>query len=521
MAGKTKPMSQIKQLLILHGQGHGKKAIARILRISKNTVKSYLSKLEFILGEEKGAFTIEDLIGLDDPVLEARFHAGNPSYKEEDRYVELKNNFPYYEKELKRRGVTRYLLWEEYRDQHQNGYSYAQFCFHLDQYKKACSPSLVLSHQPGEKLYVDFTGKTIHYVDQNTGELVECQIFAACLPYSGYSFAMALPDQSVEQFLYALSCCLNFFCGVPLALVPDNLKSAVITPNRYEPKLNQALEDFANHYGMSVVPARVRKPKDKAAVEGLVNLIYTRVFAKLRNITFFDISTLNTAISNKVREHNQTRMQQKPWCREERFLAEEKNHLQALPTEKFELKYYTRLTVSSNGHVYLGRDKHYYSVPYSLIGQRVKVIYTRSMVYIYHKGQQAAVHRRGRQQGSYTTVRDHLSSQHGHFLDRSPDYYMKQGSRISPALHDLMQALFSQDKYPEILYRSCDGLLSLGRKANPEAFEKACQVALENGVYSYSFIKNYLENRMDAAPDKSPPKSLPKHSNIRGTDYYN
>lgn len=380
MAGKIKPMSQIKQLLILHEQGNGKKAIARILGISKNTVKSYLSKLEFILDEGQGGLTIGDLIKLEDPVLEAKFHAGNPAYKEEDRYIELKKNFPYYEKELKKTGVTRHLLWQEYLEQHPDGYGYSQFCFHLGQHKKASKPSLVLSHQPGEKLYVDFSGKTMYYVDQQTAEQVKCQIFVACLPYSGYSFAMAIPDQSVEQFLHALACCLSYFGGVPKALVPDNLKAAVITANRYEPKLNRALEDFANHYGMSVVPARVRRPKDKSTVENLVNLIYTRVFAKLRNLSFFDLSSLNEAIAGKVREHNQTRMQQKPWCREERFLAEEKRHLQPLPVEKFELKHYTRLTVSSNGHVYLGRDKHYYSVPYQLIGQRVKVVYTRSVV---------------------------------------------------------------------------------------------------------------------------------------------
>lgn len=324
MAGKTKNMSQIKQLLILHSQGKGKKTIARTLSMSKNTVRDYLYKLHK-LTDGKGTLSISELISLENPELEAKFHAGNPAYKDDGRYEQFKNRIPYFIKELKRTGVTRHLLWQEYRQVHPGGYSYSQFCFHLQQQMIAARPSMVLSHKPGDKLFIDFAGDKLHYINRQTGELIACEVFVATLPYSDYGFAMAVESQQIPDFLYALEQCLLHLGGVPAALVPDNLKSAVIKANRYEPTLSQALDDFAAHYGTAVIPARVRSPKDKALVENQVKLVYSRVYAKLRNMQFFSINSLNKAIGEKMREHNQTRMQQKPYCREEHFLSDEKN----------------------------------------------------------------------------------------------------------------------------------------------------------------------------------------------------
>lgn len=520
MAGKPKSMSQIKQLLLLHQQGKGRKTIARILGMSKNTVRSYLEKLQALTNDPKTPVSIASLIKLENPELEAKFHVGNPSYKD-DRYEHFKGLIPYFLKELKRKGVSKHLLWQEYRQQHPEGYGYSQFCFHLQQQQVAAHPSMVLQHKPAEKLYIDFAGKKLHYVDKSSGELIECQVFVACLPFSDYSFAMAVHSQSTEDFLYALSCCLHQLGGVPLALVPDNLKAAVIKANRYEPRINQALEDFANHYQTTVVPARARKPRDKALVENQVKLIYSRVYAKIRNMRFFDIHSLNKAITEKIKDHNQTRMQQKPYCREERFLAEERKHLLPLPAQGFELKYYNELTVGKNNHIYLSEDKHYYSVPYKLIGQKVKVIYTRSMVYIFSKGKQQAVHIRNFQPGGYSSDKQHLCSQHRHYRDRSPDYYLQQAQKRSLVLHQLVGLIFSQNRYPEQLYKTCDGLFALHRMADSHTFEKACQIAMQYQNYSYRFIKNILENKMtQLEADQSEDKPLPSHRNLRGKQHY-
>lgn len=521
MAGKPKSMSQIKQLILLHAQGKGKKAIARILSISRNTVKIYLQKLDSLLSDNSHPLNIEALIKLEDPVLEAKFHAGNPAYKKlEGRYDLLKDQLPYFLKELRRKGVTRQLLWQEYKEQYPDGYSYGQFCFHLQQQILASKPSMVLFHKPGDKLFIDFAGTRVYYTDKQTGEAIACYLFVACLPFSDYGFAMAVSTQSISDFLFALSCCLLFLGGIPASLVPDNLKAAVSRANRYEPTIGRVMDDFANYYGTTVIPARAKKPKDKALVENHVKLFYTRVLAKLRNQAFFDLSSLNKAIAEKVQEHNQTRMQEKPYCREERFLAEEKQHLRPLPERPFELKYFTRLLVAKNNHIRLSEDKHYYSVPYKLIGQRVDVFYTGTMVYIFFKGEQLAVHIRSYQPGGYTIDKEHLCSHHQHYLDRSPDYYIRLATGQSAALRKLTEVLFNQNKHPEQLYKTCDGLLSLARKTDKQIFEQACMIALDNGIYSYQFVKNCIENKAVYQKEEKVDKPLPSHQNIRGREYF-
>ena len=509
MAGKPKRMGHIKQLIRLHGQGLGKKTIARRLGMSKNTVKAYLQKIE------TGEFGAESLLSLDEPVLEGKLFAGNPSYKQ-DRYDGIKDELAYFSRELEKVGVTRRVLWDEYRQSNPDGYGYTQFCHHLGQYMMAKNPSMVLQHKAGEKLFIDFAGKKLSYVDRETGEVIECQVFVACLPYSDYSFAMAVHTQGIGDFIYALSCCLSQLGGVPLTLVPDNLKAAIIKADRYEPDVNQVLEDFANHYNTTVTPARARKPQDKALVENQVKLIYIRVYAKLRNQQFFDLQSLNKAISERVNEHNQTRMQQKEYCRQEKFLSDEKHILSPLPATAFEIKYYKQLKVAKNNHIYLSTDKHYYSVPYAHIGGKAKVIYTHSMVRIYVKGQQVAIHQRNYKTGGYSTSKEHLCSQHRHYLDRSPEYYKKKALEKSNVFYQVVEKLFDQDKYPEQLYRTCDGLLGLQRKTDETQFEKACNMALEYGNCSYGFIQNIIKNKMTETVETVNEKPLPVHQNIRG-----
>lgn len=513
MAGKPKLMSQIKQLLQLYKQGESKKSMARILGISRNTVKTYLSKLSSLEAD------IDELLALDDPVLEKQFHIGNSAYKDM-RYEHLKSRLDYYTNELKQVGVTRQLLWEEYKSDYPDGYGRSQFFHHVFQHKKAAKPSMVLTHNPGEKLFVDFAGQKLTYVEQKTGEVIECPVFVACLPYSDYGFAMAVHHQSVEDFIYALERCLHFLGGVPQILVPDNLKAAITKADRYEPDINQALDDFANHYGMTVIPARVARPKDKSLVENHVKLVYSRVFAKLRKQHFFSQQDLNIAIGAMMLDSNQTRMQNKPWCREEKFLADEKHLLGPLPVQPFEIKYYNTYKVQQNNHILLGQDKHYYSVPYIYIGQIAKVIYTRSMVRIYIDGKCVATHSRNRTSHGYTTVKDHLCSTHQHYLARSPGYYIRRAKQCCEELHHFTQLLFDQNRPPEQLYRTCDGVLSLYRKTDKEQFKKSCNIAITHKIYSYKFIQKLIKNKAVDQQGDLPFKDLPDHDNVRGKEYY-
>lgn len=506
-------MSQVKQILRMHLQGKGIKTIARALSISKNTVKGYVGKAA------QTHMPIADLLELEDPVLEAKLWPGNPAYKDQ-RYEHLKEHLEYYSKELKKVGVNRVVLWEEYSTNNPNPYSYPQFCHHLHQYSRSTKPTMVMEHHAGDKLYIDYAGKKLSYIDRETGEEIFVQVFVACLPYSDYCFAMAVASQKIEDFIYALGCCLKDFGGVPQTLVPDNLKAAVIKASTYEPDLNQALEDFANHYGTSVTPARPLRPQDKSLVENQVKLIYSRVYAKLRNTQFFDLHSLNQAIREKIRAHNQTRMQGRDYCRQERFLAHEKHALRPLPAENFEIKYYREHKVAKNNHIHLGIDKHYYSVPYTYIGMKVKVIYTRSLVKIYSKGALIATHPRNPRKGGYTTRKEHLCSHHQYYKERSPTFYLQRGYAHSETLYEYMEALFKQDKYPEQLYKTCDGILNLARKTRPETFTKACVIALDNQNYSYRFLKQLLENKMTETQDQPIVKPLPDHTNIRGPKAY-
>lgn len=518
MAGKLIRMSTIKQVLQLHQNGLSNRRIAKELGLYKETVNEYIRKVK------DNGFDIAGLLTLEDPVLEARFSAGNPAYTE-SRFLVFKEKISYFEQELRRPHVTRYILWTEYRREHPDGYGYSQFCYHLNQLKAARQPSAILEHLPGGELYVDFAGDTMSYVDRDTGEVIRVQIFIACLPYSDYTFVMAVPSQTTDDFLYALSRALQHIGGSPKIVVPDNLKAAVIKADKYEPDLSRVMEDFANHYGFAVLPARPRQPRDKAAVENHVKITYHRVYAKLRNETFFSIEELNRAIEDKVKDHNQTRMQQKNYSREEKFLAEEKQLLAPLPQAGFELKYYASLSVSQNNCIYLGRDKHYYSVHYSYIGRKVSVIYTRTLVKIYFEGSCIATHPRTTGYG-YTTLKEHLCSTHQHYLERSPEYYIKQADKRSAALGKLIRRNFDKEEVPERIYRRCDGLLSLQRKTDPLVFEKACLYALDYDLLSCKSLQKIIENRAyefvenNKRETTTETEKRPSHENIRGKDYY-
>ena len=372
MPGTIIDMSKIKQVLQLSMNGISNHQIAKALSIDKETVNNYISKAK------RETLSFKELIKLDDPVLERRFHFGNPAYSDErlQTFMEL---LPFFVEELSNKHVTRYNVWQNYREAYPNGYGRSQFFFHLGQNLEAKKkPSTVLygSYNPGEKIFVDFAGDTLSYVNRDSGEIIKIQVFVASMPYTDYAFAMCVPSQKVEDFLYALRMCFEYLGGVPKIVVTDNLKSAVIKADKYEPTLNKALEDMGNHYGFVVIPCQPASPTQKALVENQVKLIYHRIYSKLRNRQFFSLQEINEAVWELLKAHNQTRMQQRTYSREEHFFSVEKGVLKPLPATPYQMRYYSDVTVQQNSHVYLSRDKHYYSVPYILIGRRAKIIYT-------------------------------------------------------------------------------------------------------------------------------------------------
>ena len=282
------------------------------------------------------------------------------------------------------------------------------------------------------------------------------------------------------------------------------------------------MEDFAEHYGLVVLPARPRKPKDKPSVKNAVKLIYQRVFAKLRNQLFFSLAELNAAITEKVRDHNQTRMQREPISRQERFLADEQHLLKALPGRPFEKRYYAELIVASNNCVLLGRDNRHYSVPFQYIGKKTQVIYTRTLVGIYCEGKQIAIHPREVGFG-YTTQFEHFASNNGHQMRRSPDYYIGLAAQRSAGLSRLIKRIFELEKTPELAFRTCDGLLKLQRKTQPDVFEEAIEIVYNNDLLGYKRVSGIIRQCALSKMQQTAQQTtlLPKHENIRGKGYYN
>ena len=508
-------MNKIKQALRLHIDGESNREIGRKLGIYKGTVNKYV-KMTKACG-----IPIPALLAMEEPEIERVLTNGNPAYSD-NRFQALKERLPYIISELQRKHVTMYLLWREYRGENPDGYGYTQFCFHVNQFTEAQKPSFVLSddREGGQYLFVDFAGDTLSYVDLDTGEEVRCQVFVATLPASDYGFAMAVHSQKIDDFLHALECCLRHIGGVPKIIVTDNLKAAVVKADRYEPAVNRVLEDMANHYGCFVQPARPLHPKDKALVEDHVKLVYRRVYAELRNRVFHSLEELNEAVAEKMAAHNRKRMQQHPYTREERFLAVDRPNLLPLPETDFEIRCHTDLKVSPNCCIYLGRDRHYYSVPFRLVGRQVHVEYTRTLVKVYSEGELVATHGRDRTPGKYTVVNEHLASHSLEYRNLSPDRYVERGWRALPELGELFKQMFMTSRMPpEMHYKTCDGLLALQRHTDPDLFRTACLTAVRFGRYNYHFVLQLVKSRCEGLRQQDP-QCPPDHANIRGPEQF-
>ncbi len=281
------------------------------------------------------------------------------------------------------------------------------------------------------------------------------------------------------------------------------------------------MEDLANHYGVAIVPTRSRKPQDKAWVERMVNIIYSRVYAVLRNDIFHDIHSLNQARLPLLEKHNALKMQDRDYSRRELFEREERQLLRPLPNDRYEIKYYLKLTLGTNNHVYIKRDHHYYSAPHRYIGQRCKVIYSARCVSIYLNGEQIAFHLRGTSSSRYTTNPDHLDKGKRYVLGLSPEKLLEMGKQVAPEVEQYLQVILSKPVYVEQAFKSCEGVLSFSRKVGKDRLVAACRRGILFNVYAYSFIKNTLDNHYDKIEDQpSDQYVLPLHENIRGAQQY-
>lgn len=507
-------MSILKQIIRQWCNGVPIKAIGRHVHVSRNTVKHYLKKVK-----EKG-FCCDELLKLEDHELATLMTDLQP-VETQDRYKHLADQFPMIFSELQRTGVNRWVLWNEYKSRYPDGYQYSQFCYHLSAWEKSQQATLHIEQQPADKLYIDFTGKHLHWVDRSTGEIHPVEVFAAVLGYSQMTYVEACPSQNQSCFIEALSSSLHYLGGVPKAIVPDNMKTAVIKSDKYEPTINQALSQWANHYETTILPTRSRKPRDKAIVEQAVRTIYSRIFAPLRDRIFYSVEEINQAIGEQLILYNKALFKGKDYSREDRFV-EEQPLLGPLSNERFQLKKTRWMTVMKNCHIRLSEDKHYYSVPYRYIGSKVKIVYTQKQVSIYHNYQRIAIHERNFRHFGYSTIKEHLPSTHQFVSEWSAEKFISWAEGIDQEVKKYILRILASKPYPEQAYRSCVGILSLDKKAGRKRLIAACRRAAHFGAYNYKTIQGIITNHLDEQPlpGEQLSMSLPDHENIRGAENY-
>ena len=517
MANKPISIIMIKSIIKFKIKGLSNSRIAGSLGISRTTLIKYIHNVS------KSGLSFEELDQLNEKDLADLFHTPDllNEIKNDKVSTELLEYFPYVNKMLTQVGFTRQLLWEQYKEKYPEGVQYSRFC---EAYSNWCSQgkgSSPMEHKAGEKLFVDYAGKKLEIVCPQTGLITKVEVFVATLGASQYTYVEASMSQKVPDFIKSIENSLIFFGGVPSCIVPDNLKSAVIKPHRIEPDINQQLLKFAMHYDTTIMPARVRKPKDKSVVEIAVNITYSRIYAKLYGKTFYSLNQLNKAIRELLNPYNEYPFQKKSGSRKSLFLDLEQQVLAALPVELYQIKTYKTVTVLKNYHVDFREDKHHYSVPYSYLGKKVTLIVDLSTVEVYYKHERIAVHPRNRRTSGYSTIKEHLPPKDRYQEGWSPEYFLAWAKRIGPNIEQMISKVLSKQLYPEQSYKTCIGILSFENKVGAERLSLACKRALAYDHISYKAIENILKNGLEQQELEIHTLPIPKHENIRGNEYYN
>jgi transposase len=504
-------MRRIKELLRLKFQvGLADRQIAQSCNMARSTVSEYIKRaiqagLSWPLPAE-----------LDEEELEKRLFrkAGRPTVNRaspdfKQVHEELRSN----------KSVTLQLLWQEYRNTEPEGYQYSQFCNLYREWAKHLDVVLRQTHKAGEKLFVDYAGPKVWIADGHGGHS-DASIFVAVMGASSYTYAEATAKQDLNSWIESHINTFEFLGGCPEVVVPDNLKAGVIRPCRYEPEINSTYAEMAAHYGVAIIPARPRKPRDKAKVESGVLVVERWILAALRHRTFFSIAELNAAIRELVDRLNQRPFRKLPGTRSELFAALDQPVLRPLPSERYSFAEWAPARVNIDYHVEL--DHHFYSVPYSLTRKKVELRYDFSTVEVFHQGVRVASHARSYKVGAATTVDEHRPECHRRYLEWTPSRLLEWAARAGSATGAVADSILKSRRHPEQSYRSCLGLIRLGQRYGQDRLEAACARALKFQACSYKKVKSILESGLDRQSESQEPESLQPlvHDNIRGADYF-
>ena len=510
MARTRIDMLKLKEILRL-GLGHGRsqREIADALGVGKTTVQEVLAR-----AGELG-FTWDAAQGVREYNLVEKFY---PRVVDPQAAQKLPH-WPDIFAELKKKGVTLSLIWQELREENPSFLSYSRFCVHYRDWQKLLGVTMRQEHKAGEKLFLDFAGPKIPYIDLETNEIREASVFVAVLGASSYTFALATADQSVPSWIHANRSALEFLGGVPEIEIPDNLKAAVTTPSRWEPKIHAMYLDFARHYGVAIIPARPRKPRDKAKVEVGVQVVERWIMARLRKLTFTSVAEINRAIAPLLEELNRKVMRHIGKSRIDLFLELEKPVLRPLPPTPFEMVSRKKAKVSMDYHIELMRS--YYSVPYRFVGKEVEVRFTASLVEIFCDAERIAIHRRTQVPGGRKTEAEHMPSHHRAQAEWTPERFLRWANEAGGEnTRALASEIMGRMAHPEQGFRSCRTLIRLTEQYGKQRVDQACAVILQRSRRTVVAVENLLKSEIKL-PTLKPKSNVGLHENIRGADYYN
>jgi transposase len=508
-------MRKLKEILRLKFDcGLKHRQIERAVGVSIGAVSKYCG-----LAERVG-LSWPVLEGLDDceieRLLQPAAHAVAPALRIEPDYAQV-------HRELKRKGVTLTLLWEEYRGEHpgEPTYRYTQFTQRYRDFAASLKRSMRQTHLAGEKLFVDYAGQTVPIWDEKTGGVAFAgQIFIAVLGASNYTFACATARQSMGDWLGSIGRAFEHIGGVPALVVPDNPRALVGEADRYEPQLQSSVHDFARHYGCAVLPARPYRPQDKAKAEFGVQLVERWILARLRNQHLFSLLALDQAIAGLVVELNAKAFQKLDGTRRSWFEEIDRPALRPLPVTRYELAKFKSCSVNIDYHIEV--DGSFYSVPHTLARARVEARITSTTVEILLKGKRVASHMKAHKRGTYVTVTAHMPASHQAHAQWSPSKLIAWGTRVGPASGRLIERLLRERPHPEMGYRAVLGLMRLYREYGQARLEAACERALVIGSARYKSVASILKAKLDTAPtpEANSDWTSPAHAHVRGPDYY-
>lgn len=503
---KTKEICRLAEEVGLSGR-----AIARACGISNSTVASTLSRLA------AAGLSWPTVSTMSEAEVERRLYRENGQAAPDP----LKPDWAHVRSELSKKHVTLRLLWEEYRREHPDGYGYSWWCAHYREWLATADPVMRQVHKFGEKVFVDWAGDTVPVVDAATGEIAAAHLFVAVLGASNYTYVEAFRREDTECFLTGHAHAFAYYGGAPRLIVPDNLKTGVRRSDRYEPDIAAEYAEMAAHYGSAVMPARVRRPRDKAKVEAGVLHTYRMILAPLRNRTFFSFAGLNDAITELLVTLNARPLKKMDGSRASIFAEHESGELIPLPARPYHYRRHKTAKVHIDYHIEVAC--HRYSVPHTLIGQTVEVFLDAAIVEVYHEGRRVAAHVRGFVRGGFTTDPAHMPPSHREHGRWTPERIRSWLAKIGPATGEFSVKVMEAFPHPELGYRSCLGLVRLGQKHGEKRLEAACAHALTAGAYRYKSVKSILERGLDAAPlagEQAAPPAVRDHDNLRGPGYY-